>query len=805
MPLPLPNLDTRRWSDLVDEGRALIPRFAPGWTDHNVHDPGVTLIELFAYLTESLLYRANRIPERHRRKFLALLGYPALPPTPAWCVLGATLAPASAPTTLPRGAVLTVDAGAGVRLPFRAIDAAPLVGAALVAVQSFDGRRFTDRSRAVRELLPVSLFGPNPTVPRPYVAASAPALLLGFDVALPKSSRVRLSFRFAGALRDERRLLLDEAAEIAADCVQPPAKCSPRCPPPVDPWCADTDDATPSTADTAGGGPGSTTPALLPHHSVRVVWEYLAADGWHAVDPTGEVDDGTRGLTLDGIVTLRVPGDMSATAIGVVITPRFWLRCRLVRGGYDSAPMLRALTINPIVVEQTSLALERFVIDRSVVPVGTPVVGERSKLRLDVDPRGVVRQLEVGVSDPDAPELLVIDYEPPTGAAAGSITLDVVRLPDGTGLPEQHPSLSDAPIARAIATLWTLERGATPARRWVSWQQRGDLDAAKALDARFALAPTSGELHFGDGVRGRVVPEGAVVLASFESTSGSSGNVAAARGWSLPSVALNHTLLGASFSTLAAATFTNALPAEDGADEEEIGSAAARAASALWAHERLVRLCPSGNCSTLDQLDRASVLDLPAPERATTLLDFERIALEVPGTRVRRARAWAELDPSYPCLEASGTVTVVIVPELPLGRPSPSDGLRRAVHRWLDRRRVLCTRLVVVGPEYLVIAVAAHVRARSGADPERVRADVDAALADFLDPLRGGPAGRGWPFGRDVYRSEILQVVDGVRGVDHVLELTISADGRAVACGNVCVPPTWLVASGTHLIEVAST
>ena len=83
MPLPLPNLDTRRWSDLVDEGRALIPRFAPGWTDHNVHDPGVTLIELFAYLTESLLYRANWIPERHRRKFLALLGYPALPPTPA--------------------------------------------------------------------------------------------------------------------------------------------------------------------------------------------------------------------------------------------------------------------------------------------------------------------------------------------------------------------------------------------------------------------------------------------------------------------------------------------------------------------------------------------------------------------------------------------------------------------------------------------------------------------------------------------------------------------------------------------------
>jgi hypothetical protein len=808
MPLPLPNLDTRRWSDLVDEGRALIPRFAPGWTDHNVHDPGITLIELFAFLTESLLYRANRIPERHRRKFLALLGYPALPPAPAWCVLGATLPPATAPTTLPRGALLTVDAGAGVRLPFRSLDAAPLIGASLAAVQSFDGRRFVDRSRAVRELLPVPLFGPNPVLPRPYSAAIAPAFLLGFDVALPKSSRVRLSLRFAGAMRDERRLLLDEAAEIAADCVQPPATCTPRCPPPADPWCFDTDDGatTSSPAATPAIGIPSATHPRTPHPAPRVAWEYLAADGWHPIDAgTGEVVDETRGLTLDGIVSVRVPGDMSAAVVGVVTTPRYWLRCRLVRGSYDSAPMLRALALNPVVVEQSGLALERFVIDPGVVPVGTPVVGERAKLRLDVDPRGVVRGLEVGIADADAPELLVVDYEMPVGGAPGSITLDVVRLLDGTGLPEQHPSLSDAPVARGVARVWTLERGASPARRWIPWQQRGDLDSAKPLDARFALDSTTGELHFGDGVRGRVPPDGAVVLAAFESTSASAGNVAAGRSWSFPSVALNHALLGASFSTLAATTFANALPAEDGADEEEIGAAAARAAAALWSHERLVRLCPGGDCATLDQLDRAAVLDLPAPERATTLLDFERIALEVPGTRVRRARAWAELDPTYPCLEASGTVTVVIVPELPLGRPSPSAGLRRAVHRWLDRRRVLCTRLVVVAPEYLTISVAARVRTEAGADAERVRADVGAALATFLDPLRGGPAGRGWPFGRDVYRSEILHVVDRVRGVDHVLELTIGAEGREVACGNVCVPPTWLVASGTHVIEAVTT
>jgi hypothetical protein len=806
MPLPLPNLDTRRWSDLADEGRALIPRFAPGWTDHNVHDPGVTLIELFAFLTESLLYRANRIPERHRRKFLALLGYPPRPPQPAWCVLGATLPAAAPPLTLPRGAVLVADAGAGVQLPFRAIDDAPIVGASLVAVQSFDGKRFVDRSRAVRELLQVALFGPNPAVPSPYTASTAPALFLGFDVALPKTSDVRLSFRFVGAMHDERQRLLDEVAEIAADCARPPGSCTPRCPPPKDPWCEDADDGGSSIGPTSATAPTASAPALPPHHAVRTVWEYLAADGWHRVDANGGVvDDQTRGLTLDGLVSLRIPGDMAATSVGVVAAPRFYLRCRLVRGAYDSAPMLRALTFNPVVVEQTSLALERFVIDAAVVPVSDPVMGQQSPLGLDIDSKGIVHHLEVGSSDSDAPALLVVDYEKPVGGASGSITLDAVRLLDGTGLPEQHPSLPDAPVSRGVVRVWTLERGASPARRWVPWSQRLDLDAAKAVDARFALASTTGELHFGDGVRGRVPPDGAVVLAAYESTSAAAGTVAADRRWTLPSVAINRALAGPTFATLAATVFTNALPSDGAADEEEIGAAAARAAAALWSHERLVRLCPSGDCATLDQLERERVLDLPAPARATTLLDFERIALEVPGTRVRRVRAWAELDPRYPCLEASGTVTVVIVPELPLGRPLPSSGLLRAIHRWLHHRRVLCTRLVVVGPEYLTISVSARVRAKSGADQTRVRDDVVAALGDFLDPLRGGPAGRGWPFGRDVYRSEILQVVDGVRGVDHVLDLTISVDGRAVSCGNVCVPATWLVTSGTHLVEVANT
>src|SRR6185369_16482773 len=74
MPLPMPNLDDRRWLDLVEEGRSLIPLYGPEWTDHNYHDPGVTLIELLAWVAEMDLYELNRVPERHKRKFLALVG-----------------------------------------------------------------------------------------------------------------------------------------------------------------------------------------------------------------------------------------------------------------------------------------------------------------------------------------------------------------------------------------------------------------------------------------------------------------------------------------------------------------------------------------------------------------------------------------------------------------------------------------------------------------------------------------------------------------------------------------------------------
>jgi hypothetical protein len=78
-----PNLDDRTWQDLVDEMRKLIPVYAPQWTDHNPSDPGITIIEMFAMLVEGLIYRLNRVPDKHYIAFLNLLGITRNPATPA--------------------------------------------------------------------------------------------------------------------------------------------------------------------------------------------------------------------------------------------------------------------------------------------------------------------------------------------------------------------------------------------------------------------------------------------------------------------------------------------------------------------------------------------------------------------------------------------------------------------------------------------------------------------------------------------------------------------------------------------------
>ncbi len=113
MSVPVPNLDDRAFQDLVDEAKRYVSATCPEWTDNNVADPGVTLIETFAFMADQLIYRINRTPDLNYVKFLNLIGAQLFPPTAAIAPLRFWLSvPQSSDITIPAGTqVSTVRRG----------------------------------------------------------------------------------------------------------------------------------------------------------------------------------------------------------------------------------------------------------------------------------------------------------------------------------------------------------------------------------------------------------------------------------------------------------------------------------------------------------------------------------------------------------------------------------------------------------------------------------------------------------------------------------------------------------------------
>ena len=99
MPILPPRLDDRGFDDLLEDLLARIPAHTPEWTNPRLGDPGRTLLELFAWLGDALLYRVNLIPERQRLVFLKLLGQGLRPARPATGIVSLAFATACSPTS----------------------------------------------------------------------------------------------------------------------------------------------------------------------------------------------------------------------------------------------------------------------------------------------------------------------------------------------------------------------------------------------------------------------------------------------------------------------------------------------------------------------------------------------------------------------------------------------------------------------------------------------------------------------------------------------------------------------------------
>lgn len=101
--IPPPKLDDRTFHDIVEEAISMIPRYAPEWTNHNPSDPGITLIELAAWMTDLLIYRLNQVPEKNYVAFLNLLGIKLRAPRAAKALTRFTLVEGATKQKVPRG------------------------------------------------------------------------------------------------------------------------------------------------------------------------------------------------------------------------------------------------------------------------------------------------------------------------------------------------------------------------------------------------------------------------------------------------------------------------------------------------------------------------------------------------------------------------------------------------------------------------------------------------------------------------------------------------------------------------------
>lgn len=295
---------------------------------------------------------------------------------------------------------------------------------------------------------------------------------------------------------------------------------------------------------------------------------------------------------------------------------------------------------------------------------------------------------------------------------------------------------------------------------WVRWQRRPHFSHSQPGDRHYVLERSRGRLVFGDGINGRPVPAGLdnVVARRYRSGGGAAGNVAA----------------GAITQFLGAIPYvsgvTNPRAAEGGADGE-----------------------------TVEHMRVRGPQTLRHRERALSAQDYESLAQAAsPGVAV--ARALPATHPSGRSLP--GWVTIIIVPRSREPRPQPSFGLRRQVQEFLQARAPAdLTGLCVTGPTYLPVGVAAVVAPLDLRQAGPVGVAVRQALEGFFHPLTGGPAGRGWPFGRDVYLSDVAALLEALPGVDYVQEIELLLDDITQG-EQIKVPPDRIVVAGPMRVRI---
>lgn len=644
--LPIPDLDDKTFDELFIEARALIPRYAPQWTDHNSSDPGITFIELFAWLTEMQIYSLNRINDRNILKYLKLLGEELEPAKPAMVNLAFSRNERSTdPVFIKKGTQATViDPVTDLPLVFE-------TKSDLTVTNNNIAHLFVDDSK---QFIDITEENKNNGV---YSFAFGKQALV--------NSALYIAFTGADQFPDAEFKLFYNIFDTDL--------------------------------------PRLNTTELLPEivPSALLQWQYWNGLSWIILT----VADDTVALTRSGPISFKgnenlIKATLKTIIPGVINTSQdefFWLRAVVMEAGYEISPRMNTITANAVIASQ----------------------GETIK-----DENISITEIE------------------------------------RQGLPFQTASLKNKPILANSLILEIKEQNQT----WQQWTVVADFDSSSPNDLHYTINLEEGLIRFGDGLKGRIPPQCGNLDTNIRATrykvgGGERGNVKA------------RTLKSIQSFDATVVKVDNPLPAFGGVQAES-----------LQAAQHRIRK------------------DLKQPYRSVNCDDFIALAFKTPGLRLQRVKVLPLYHPDYPTIKMPGAVTVIVVPFnilTQLGLPVPSKGFLATVYNYLEPRRLVATRLSVIGPKFIKVNVNASVEIEPGKSAEILRVTIKEALNIFLHPVKGGSDSKGWSFGRDVYRSELYQLIQNIDGISCVKSVGLSAE--KCFCkenGDIAIPKIGLVYLG---------
>ncbi len=181
------------------------------------------------------------------------------------------------------------------------------------------------------------------------------------------------------------------------------------------------------------------------------------------------------------------------------------------------------------------------------------------------------------------------------------------------------------------------------------------------------------------------------------------------------------------------------------------------------------------DAETLNEVIARARKDLRDVTRCVTSSDYESLTMECPGVELARVKALPRFHPDLG-KDICNLVSVAVIPDTKEMPPEISDEDLDRVRQYLEEYRILGTDLYVIRPEYIKVRVNATVVRDPRYLSKTVADSVVSKLTAFLDPLKDVPQGGGWPFGRPVYLSEVIQVIDNADGVDHVVKATLERE-----------------------------